>query len=590
MARQDVNESGNTFGPNLPINFLSNPTVQASSQFIAPFNILPNVIYTNPTAVNSLQFKPSSTVYTTYQGNPTLSSNNFATVSPFTYTFNVPFTSETVTIRPTDSYKFTVNDNNGAMWKSRPAEATNITLSTIIANTANIGVGIAAGAVGIPQVAQSGQQLLSLSNASSLSNRYATLELQQLKPLPGVKYADFRQRRIFGNVTAATLLRLDGASAALRSWNGRTALYAAAAANPLGGAYAVFNLDGAGTTGFGWGSHDDPYAIRNDFTLRSHVATKWDATTVNTETGRKGVWTHLTGRAPERFVPFRGDKVNVIDFGQREQKNAYLWNPKFILGTEESRLNRTQDLIKFYFTGPKILPFNDDTVKDDIIVFRAIIGQLGDSFAANWTPVTMLGRADANQHYGGYSRDFNLDFTVYATDRDELKPIWRKLNALAGYTAPIYNNDFSLGAPWMRITIGDLFRQQPVILTSLSYTLNSSDSTWEINIEDDPEMMQVPHKVDVSCGFTYIGNELPQFGGRFYSLAKQYDSNALPKKGNSNWLSDFKDNSDALETVREKPQTSSGKQETTDPSDYTTGLTPEQEKQYDEINDQYNYS
>ena len=178
MARQDVNEYGNTFGSNLPINFLSNPTVQASSQFVAPFNILPDVIYTNPTAVNSLQFKPSSAVYTTYQGNPTLSSNNFATVSPFTYTFNVPFTSETVTFRPTDSYKFTVNDNNGAMWKSRPAEATNITLSTIIANTANIGVGIAAGAVGIPQVAQSGQQLLSLSNESSLSNRYATLELQ----------------------------------------------------------------------------------------------------------------------------------------------------------------------------------------------------------------------------------------------------------------------------------------------------------------------------------------------------------------------------------------------------------------------------
>jgi hypothetical protein len=96
----------------------------------------------------------------------------------------------------------------------------------------------------------------------------------------------------------------------------------------------------------------------------------------------------------------------------------------------------------------------------------------------------------------------------------------------------------------MRITIGDLFRQQPVILTSLSYTLNSTDATWEINIEDDPEMMQVPHKVEVSCGFTYIGNEIPQFGGRFYSLAKQYDDVGLAKKYSDNWLSNFKDNSD----------------------------------------------
>jgi hypothetical protein len=543
MARQDINEYGNTFGPNLPINFISNPTFQAPSQFVAPFNILPDVIYTNPTAgrLNSLQFRPSSTAYPTYQGNPTLSSTNFATVSPFTYTVNVPFTSETVTIRPTDAYKFTVNDNNGAMWKTSPAPATNISLSTIIANVANTGVGVVSGLVGIPQVAQSGQQLLSLSNASSLSNRYATLELQQLKPLPGVKYADFRQRRVFGNATAATLIRLDGAAAAIRSRNGRTAIYAAATANPYGGAYAVFNLDGVGTTGFGWGNHDDPYAIRNDFTLRSHVTTRWTTEGADTSRGR---WTPLTSKAPERYVPFRGDRVNVIDFGKRVQKNAYLWNPTTIGKNEKSpKQNLTQDFIKFYLTGPAILP--SGAGEDDVIVFRATLGSLSDSFAANWSPVTMLGRADANQHYGGYSRDVSLDFVVYATDRDELKPIWRKLNALAGYTAPIYNNDFSLGAPWMRITVGDLFRQQPVVLTSLSYTLVDGDTTWEINIEDDPEMMQVPHKVSVSCQFTYIGNELPQHGGRFYSLAKQFDSGSAIR-GSDNWLSDFKDNSDAL--------------------------------------------
>ena len=289
--------------------------------------------------------------------------------------------------------------------------------------------------------------------------------------------------------------------------------------------------------------------------MRSHVATKWDAT--------NKTWTQLDPKAPERYVSFRGDKVNVIDFGQRTQKSAYLWNPKLLLESDDakSKLNLTKDLIKFYFTGPNILPGDDSKTADDIIVFRAIIGQLSDSFSPSWTPVTMLGRADANQHYTGYSRDFNLDFTVYATDRDELKPIWRKLNALAGYTAPIYNNDFSLGAPWMRITIGDLFRQQPVILTSLSYTLNSTDATWEINIEDDPEMMQVPHKVEVNCGFTYIGNEIPQFGGRFYSLAKQYDNVGLAKKYSDNWLSNFKDNSDIPVIAPKTKETFQGEQQ-----------------------------
>jgi hypothetical protein len=159
----------------------------------------------------------------------------------------------------------------------------------------------------------------------------------------------------------------------------------------------------------------------------------------------------------------------------------------------------------------------------------------------------MIGRADPNYHYTGYSRDLNLDFTVYATDRDELKPIWRKLNALAGYTAPQYNaTDITLGAPWMRVTIGDVFHQQPMILSSLSYTLHDGDTTWEINIEDDPTMMQVPHKVTVSCAFNVVGDFIPQRNGRFYSLndTKNYDATGLPIKGNSNWLSDFEGNSD----------------------------------------------
>jgi hypothetical protein len=175
-------------------------------------------------------------------------------------------------------------------------------------------------------------------------------------------------------------------------------------------------------------------------------------------------------------------------------------------------------------TGPKLFNGAPEDVTDDIMVFRATINSLSDSFNANWTPVTMIGRADPNYQYTGFGRDLNLDFTVYATDRDEMQPIWRKLNALAGFTAPTYDlNSIALRAPWMRITIGDLFVQTPVILTSVSYTLHDADTTWEINLEHDPNMMQAPHKVSVSCTFTVIGDDLPQKNGRFYTLAKEFD-------------------------------------------------------------------
>jgi hypothetical protein len=407
--------------------------------------------------------------------------------------------------------------------------ATNIQISTLSRNGIGFGASALASIAGVPQVAQITTGFLNLSSTTST---YATLPSSQLKPFPGVKYSDFRSRIAYGlsNTNVATRLssiRLDGASAALR---GGSKAYAIAAASPAG-AYSVFNLDGFGKTGYGWGSHDDPYAIRNDFTARSHVATKWE----------KGRWKKTTNPI-ERVTPFRGDRVNVIDFSKRTINEAYVWQnggiAENVLGAINGNL--TQDFIKFFFTGPKLQNGAPEATPDDIIVFRASISSLSDTFSPTWTPVTMIGRADPNYHYTGVTRELSLDFTVYATDRDEVKPIWRKLNALAGYTAPEYDPaSIAMKAPWMRITIGDIYKQQPVIITSLTYTLHDADTTWEINIERDPTMMQVPHKVSVSLGLTLIPDYLPEKGGRFYTLTNgKFDDKAQPISGDNDWLSD----------------------------------------------------
>lgn len=560
---------------------MSNPTIGNESQFTAPFDILPNIIYTNPTAGQSQFLRPVSYPNgdQTFDYNFPGETTNFISKNPTwdpaggvkyqfqtfpvdtstgvnTYTFNYTYPNEITNFIPenptkpdnvlekptnvtTDSIKKQFEKaTDQAPWTPIITTITPGETPVTLQNSSNLNggallskaVGFAGSAVGsqfgIPQVSQVTDSILGQTNLVPTSI-YSTLNFDQLKPLPGVKYADFRSRKILGNgVLGIAQARLDGTSAAFR---GGRALYAAAAANPLGGAYAVFNLDGMGTSGFGWGDHDNPSAIRNDFTMRSHIATRW----------ADGVWKKT--KNPVEFVtPFRGDRVNVIDFGKRSLKYAYQWNPDDtkILGAQG---NITQDFIKFYLTGPKLRNgVVDPAITDDIIVFRALISSLSDTFSPAWSPQTMIGRADPNYHYTGVTRDLNLDFTVYATDRDEVKPIWRKLNALAGYTAPEYDkNTIALKAPWMRITIGDLFHQQPVIITSLSYTLHDSDSTWEINIENDPTMMQVPHKITVSLALTLITDALPQLGGRFYSLAKSYDkTTGLPNNGNDNWLSD----------------------------------------------------
>jgi hypothetical protein len=436
------------------------------------------------------------------------------------------------------------------------------TRNDIVSNTGNVNPGSiflkigknalqgALSGIGNPLTTQLSQPLISSLwksdvRGENLDQPYAVMPFERKKQLIEwnlTKYKDFRAFK--GKTLSVDNIRLDGASAAARgTFNNDaggavlSALYAAASVVP-GGAYTAFNLESI----YGWGNHGNPESLRRDFTIRTNVATRW-------KTGTKpkdGKWVP-TNNPIERATEFLGDKISVIDFGQRRLKDAYVWKPQWFTGNENwagvnnflSATDLTRDFIKFYFTGPSLNAGNKDG-KDDIIVFRAIIDSFSDTHSPSWTAVPMIGRADPNYAYTGYSREVNLSFTIYATSRDEMKPIYRKLNALAGYTTPDYSADtIAMKSPWMRMTIGDLLVQQPVIINSLAYTFIDADTTWEINVEQDPTMMQAPHKISVSLGLNVLTDWLPEKKGKFYSLAKSFNADGKPQEGGDNWLSDF---------------------------------------------------
>ena len=343
------------------------------------------------------------------------------------------------------------------------------------------------------------------------------------------------------NIVSLIDRRYDGGSAALRG-SAIAALHAAASTTT--GIYSLFNLD----TVYGWGQQDDPYAIRNDYTLRSSIAKSADSTS---NIYRKAL------AFTESVLPFRGDRVNVIDFQKRAWQSIYQWADSDIdFGSKKLKqlkkwsddkakklgvnpYGNTKDFINFFFTGPDL--YKGGVNEDHALVFRAILTSFTDQFSPSWSPVNMVGRADPNYQYGGVSRDVDLGFTVYATDRDELRFIYRKLNYLASFTMPTYNTgSLSVVAPWIRVTVGDLLISQAAAINSLSYTFVDGDTPWEINFEEDPEMMQVPHKIDVSMGLHLVGNQLPEKLGSVYGLSKKFDRNGVPigTDPGKNWLYD----------------------------------------------------
>lgn len=559
---------------------MSNPTIGFESQFLSDFDLPDpgaNTII-NTTVGFGSQFRPEFDLPDPGTGtlfalvNPTIRFRGqfrpgFDLPDPLPQSSDVLFLLNP-TNTPEDPTQFTRKNSEFNLlytdWRPNIATSTNMNAGYFKNNGVNTLGSILSGVIGLSGGSSVGAALLGSSQNTITPYNTLTIDQLNLNKLPPGEYADFRSRLTIGqseNTTEnianlITNLKVNGASAAARSLRNlnsdnvadtksyRAAAYAAASASPAG-PYSLFNIK----TIYGYGEHDDPGAIRSDFTARSLISTVFN---------RKQKIFVPTPNPLEQAMPFRGDRVNAIDFGVRHKSSIYRWKPKlpdqFKLGkngktlslkgynnvTDKLGLGNTNDFIKFYLTGPEMSPGSTD-IASDLIVFRAIITSFDDSFSADWASQQMIGRADPNYHYGSFSRAGSISFDVYATDRDELKPIYRKLNALAGYMAPIYDSEnIALVGPWMRLTVGDIHNQQPVTLTSLTYNYGM-DTPWEINIEEDPTMMQTPHRVSVTISFNIIGNDIPQNGGRILSLAKKFSSGSAIE-GNDNWLSDFKSN------------------------------------------------
>ena len=206
---------------------------------------------------------------------------------------------------------------------------------------------------------------------------------------------------------------------------------------------------------------------------------------------------------------FEGDMITGLDIGGGE---PYPTNHK--------------DFIKFYF--------EDATQGRNIMAFRATLNGFTDSFQPGWDTISIMGRPDSAYLYSSFERSLSFNFTVAATTRSEMIPMWRKLNYFSTYTMPDISGNSKPSGPMIRFTIGDLFHRTPGFLTSLSYTI-PDDATWDI-AEDatDQVSKQLPMMIEVSVSLTVIGDYRPQKMGRAYSLSP----NGSTAAGVGNWLGD----------------------------------------------------
>jgi hypothetical protein len=170
------------------------------------------------------------------------------------------------------------------------------------------------------------------------------------------------------------------------------------------------------------------------------------------------------------------------------------------------------DLATFYIAAYK----NDTSSNAFYMHFRAFINSFSDSYSPKWNSINYVGRGDTLYNYEGFTRDVKVSFTVAAQSKQELMPMYYKLNYLASTLAPDYTGAGFMRGTLYKMTLGAYLFETPGIITSLNYTI-PEQSPWEININNsssgsiiDNSVKELPHIINVDLGFTPIHNFLPR--------------------------------------------------------------------------------
>lgn len=217
------------------------------------------------------------------------------------------------------------------------------------------------------------------------------------------------------------------------------------------------------------------------------------------------------------------DRINLLGL---YYNNIPYQEDQTLLDVNDRPVNKdtTRDLIKFKI---KIL---DNDVKLNAkgnnygvyVMFRAYITNIKRGFQSKWDAYKYVGRGESFYAYDGYTETITVSFTIAASSRTEMKPLYQKLNYLISSLAPDYSQAFLMRGNIAELTIGDFVLYQPGVITNFDMIIDE-DSNWEIALSepekkgsaattqrDDSDMHELPQLIKCSMTFIPIYNFLPR--------------------------------------------------------------------------------
>jgi hypothetical protein len=235
---------------------------------------------------------------------------------------------------------------------------------------------------------------------------------------------------------------------------------------------------------------------------------------------------------------FIGDPESITAASQFDPSNVNSTNAKYLA---ENRLNKSkkisyikdpsnmiaaanaQDLLDVQPAYKSINGDFDDAIivsfamgNDSPIRFRSYVKDMVQSATPEYKSYQYIGRIEKFISYTSVQRDISFKLGIIAFSKDEIDGVWRRINYLTGLVFPYGFNRGIYQPNITRLTIGNVYVDQPGYITSLNTNFNTITETWNID-----KNKQVPISAEIDIKFIIIEKKTKIADSPFYNITEK---------------------------------------------------------------------
>ena len=185
--------------------------------------------------------------------------------------------------------------------------------------------------------------------------------------------------------------------------------------------------------------------------------------------------------------------------------------------------------------------------KKTAVNFRATLSGLSESVSPSWQSQKTIGNPFSFYTYDGVERSVQFEFKIYSLNEVEHKAAWERLNFLTSLAYPQGSNAVYITPPFLKVTIGDWYKNKECFIDSLSYSVDEN-TPWDIQTIG----YKLPTIINASITLKFVESMGSTFGVETNKSVDANGKETTTSKLVMKRLYGFSDAADGVESTEQK--------------------------------------